>query len=316
MKNENGLQEIIELERTFLNKIKEKKELFNSFNEKEKYSLSVNIVSKIISIQEDVLNDNSSLIKFYGSLRYILETLIQTELLVSEPSYAYKLFYSLYNHQSEKSKKYIERIEKEISIMKNYELKDRENSKIITEGIEAGESIENTKKKHDNAQKELDDNADIEYTMFCGNYKWFGYGYTQSILESKILPEYKNRLELFDNAKIKIAKEILKNNLICELFDFKNQHTRVFKELKDIRSWEEKARVTRLGDEYKLVYDLSSAILHSTSYSYGTTVEIPEHEIEMVINLCFKYSKKIMLNINSFSKMDFYQKFIVINVEA
>lgn len=151
--------------------------------------------------------------------------------------------------------------------------------------------------------------------MFCGDYKYFGYGYTKSILESKILPQYNNRLKQFENAKIKVAKEILENQTICELFNFRNQHTKVFKELKDNRSWEEKARLSGLQNEYKLVYDLSSAVLHSTSYSYGTTVEIPESEIEMILNLCFKYSKKIMLNINSFSNLNFYQKFIVFNFD-
>lgn len=63
-----------------------------------------------------------------------------------EPSYAYKLFYSIYNHQVEKSKKYIERIKREILIMENYESKDRDNIQIITEAIRNEEPIEITKK--------------------------------------------------------------------------------------------------------------------------------------------------------------------------
>lgn len=310
-----NLNKLIETEKDFLKSIKEKKLLFDKFSNNEIYHLSTNIVEKTISLQEDVLQDNSTLIKFYASLRYILETLIQTEILLIEPTYTFKLFYSIHNHQIDKTKKLIERIKREIQIMSKYELEDKKNTQNFIEDIKQEKDVEIAKMQHQDAIKKLDDKSDFEYKMFCGNYKWFGYGTIQSHLEDKVLPEYINRLASFEEGKIEVAKKIIKKDYISKLFNFRGQFTKVFKEFKDDRSWKEKAITVNLENEYELIYDMSSAILHSTSYSYTTSNDTSEQEIEMVLNLCFNYSKKIMLNINSFANMTFYEKFIIITNE-
>lgn len=309
---EKGFEELIIAEKDFANSIKDKKSFFFSLENSEIYHLSLNIVEKIISIQKLILTENSSLIENYSSLRYILETLIQSELLIKEPEYTYKLFYSIHNHQIDKTKKYIERIKREILIMKKYELEDRKTTEIFKNGIENKEHIEETKIKHQKAEKEIDDKADLEYTMFCGNFKWLGYGYVQSELENKVLPKYKERLKLFENSKIEIAKKLVKKESVAKHFNFNRQHSKVFNELKDIRNWKDKAKLTNLENEYDLVYDLSSAVLHSTSYSYRTSIDIKDYEIKMIKDLCFKYSKKIMINLNSYTNMEFYDKFKMI----
>lgn len=309
---EKGFEELIIAEKDFANSIKDKKSFFFSLENSEIYHLSLNIVEKIISIQKLILTENSSLIENYSSLRYILETLIQSELLIKEPEYTYKLFYSIHNHQIDKTKKYIERIKREMLIMKKYELEDRKTTEIFKNGIENKEDIEETKIKHQKAEKEIDDKADLEYTMFCGNFKWLGYGYVQSELENKVLPKYKERLKLFENSKIEIAKKLVKKKSVAKHFNFNRQHSKVFNELKDLRSWKDKAKLTNLENEYDLVYDLSSAVLHSTSYSYRTSIDIKDYEIKMIKDLCFKYSKKIMINLNSYTNMEFYDKFKMI----
>jgi|GEM_PF-2119245 len=309
---DKSLDDLIRIEDDFVKSIKEKKAFFFSLENNEVYQLSVNILEKILSIQKSILKANSSLIENYSSLRYILETLIQTELLIKEPEYTYKLFYSIHSHQIDKTNKFIERIKREILIMENYELEDRKNINIIKNGVDKNEDIELTHKIHQKAIKELDDKADLEFTMFCGNFKWFGYGYTQSHLENEVLPEYQKRLTLFKNSRIEIAKKLVKKESVSKHFNFNNQHTKVFKELKDNRTWKEKARLTKLENEYNLIYDLSSALLHSTSYSFKTRNDIEDYEMKMIKNLCFQYSKKMMINLNSYTKMEFYNKFKMI----
>lgn len=313
MYTKTNLSNLIEAEKDFLKSIKEKKVLFDAFSNNEINLLSTNIVEKIISIQEDIVKDNSNLIKFYASLRYILETLIQTEILLIEPTYTFKLFYSIHNHQIDKTKKLIERIKREIQIMREYELEDRTSNQNFIDDINQNRDIEIANKRRLDAIKKLDDKSDLEYKMFCGNYKWFGYGHIQSHLEEKVLPEYINRLASFEKGKIEIAKEIIKKDYISQLFNFGRQHTKVFKAFKEDRTWKDKAVLVNLEKEYELIYDMSSAILHSTSYSYITSNDTSEQEIEMVLNLCFNYSKKIMININSFANMTFYDRFIMIN---
>jgi hypothetical protein len=311
---ENSLEELIKIEENFVNSINDKKAFLFSLENNEIYHLSISIIEKIISIQKLILQDNSSLIESYTSLRYILETLIQTELLINEPEYTYILFYSIHNHQIDKTKKFIERVKKEILIMEKYELEDRKKINIISNGVKKNEDIETIQKNHQKATKELDDKADLEYTMFCGNFKWFGYGYTKTHLEENVLPEYKKRLKQFEDGKIEIAKKLVKKECISKHFNFNRQHSKVFNELKDTRSWKEKAKLTQLENEYDLVYDLSSAVLHSTSYSYTTSNDIKDFEIKMVKTLCFQYSKKIMLNLNSYTKIELYDKFQIIKM--
>lgn len=312
---QNSLDELIKAEEKFANSINEKKSLLFSLENNEVYQLSLKMVEKIISIQKFISSNNSSLIENYSSLRYILETLIQTELLLIEPKYTYTLFYSIHNHQTDKTSKFIERIKKEILIMEEYELEDRKTTTILSDGHKRQEEIEKSQEKFQQAVKELDDKADLEYTMFSGNFKSMGYGYTKSILENKILPEYQKRLKLFEDGKIELAKKLLKKTAVAELYQFNNQHTKVFKELKDTRSWKEKAETVKLDSEYDLVYDLSSAVLHSTSYSYLTSKDIDENEIEMIKKLCFQYSKKIMINLNKYTNLELYEVFKVIEIK-
>lgn len=312
---QNSLENLIKDEEKFIISINEKKTLLFSLDNNEVYQISLNIVEKLISIQKFLLKDNSSLIENYSSLRYILETLIQTELLLVEPKYTYMLFYSIHNHQIDKTDKFIERIKKEIQIMEKYELEDRQTIKILSDGVKLKEDLEISQAKFKKAERELDDRADLEYIMFCGDFKYMGYGFTKSILETKILPQYQERLKLFEKSKTETAKKLLNKTAVTRLFQFNNQYTKVFTELKDTRSWKVKAKKVQLEDEYELVYDLSSAVLHSISYSYLTSKEIEEGEIEMIKKLCFQYSKKIMINLNAYTNMELYEVFKIIETE-
>lgn len=313
--NKKSLDELVIAEEKFVKSINDKKALLFSLENHEVYQISLNIAEKLISIQRQLFGNKSSLIENYSSLRYILETLIQTELLLLEPKYTYILFYSIHNHQTDKTNKFIERIKKEILIMKKYELEDSKTTTILTDGHKRKENTEISQEKFQKAVKELDDNADLEYTMFCGNFKYWGYGFTKSILVTKILPEYQNRLKLFEKGKTEIAKKLLKKTTVTKFFQFNNQHSKVFTVLKDTRGWKEKAKVAQLEDEYNLVYDLSSAVLHSTSYSYLTNKDIDEYESGITQKLCFQYSKKIMINLNAYTKMELFELFKVIEIE-
>jgi hypothetical protein len=310
-----NLKELAVLEKEFLSSIEQKKNLFFKFHQKEKFYLSFNIVEKIILIQESIIKENATLIEINSSLRYILETLIQTELLYNESEYTFKLFYSIYNHQVNKCEKIIERIEREMEIMGQYEQEDSKINDIKISSIKRNEDIQEINTKHKEATQKLDEKADLEFTMFTLDYKWYGYGLTQSMMQSDLLPQYEKRLKHLQELKVNKAKEIVKDERILQHFDFGRQHSQVFQKLKDNRSWEAKAQQTGLENEYKLVYDLTSALLHSTSYSYLTENDMKEHEIEMALTLSYKYSKKIMVNINEYANMGFYNNFVVINID-
>ena len=92
------------------------------------------------------------------------------------------------------------------------------------------------------------------------------------------------------------------------------QHTQVFKLLKDDRSWEEKAKLVELDKEYNLNYEMTSSLLHFTSYSLSTSNVAKEDEIKYNYMLINQYIKQITTNISAFSKVMIYDMFKVIKV--
>ncbi len=306
---------LIKSEKEILETLTDKKAIFIDMQKIEKYDLAFNIIEKITGIHESVINEKVSLIETYASVRYILETLIQTELLIREPSYTFKLYYSIYNHQLDKYDKFIKRIKEEIRIMGEYEKKDETLRKKMVKNVSLDKDPSHTIKEHHKAQKILDDDADLEFTMFTPDYKSYGYGFTQHLLKTKVLPEYQKSYKDIQESTIRTAKNIVKQDRISKWFNFNKQHSKVFKEFKDKRSWKKKAEETNLIKEYELVYDLSSAILHSTSYSYNTNNEVTDSEKDIALKLILKYSKKINFNLNKYLNIELFSKLVVINVE-
>ena len=118
--------------------------------------------------------------------------------------------------------------------MSEYELEDRKNNQKFIKDNKQEKDIEIASFKRQDAIKKLDDKTDLEYKMFCGNYKWFGYGYIQSHLEEKVLPEYINRLASFEKGKIEIAKKIIKKDYISDFLILEANTPRFLKNLKTI----------------------------------------------------------------------------------
>lgn len=312
---EKETRELLEIEKKDLETIKQKEIIYKSRHEIERYHLSINILEKLIKIQESSLKSSVSLIEAYASVRYILETLIQTELLLKEEKYTFKLFYSIHNHQLDKYEKFIKRIEKEIEIMKSYEKEDQILKAQKIKKLPSKEEQINAIKEYYEAQEKLDSRADLEFTIFTPDYRFNGYGYSAHLMETKILPEYIKRYNEIVSANTASAKRIVKQENIVALFDFRRQFTRVFIELKDDRTWQKKAEETNLSKEYETIYDLTSAIIHSTSYSYHTSNEFTEADRQIALNLIFKYSKKIHKNIKEYINLDLYRNFEVVKLE-
>lgn len=87
-------------------------------------------------IIEELSVNERDLHKHVSTLRYTLETLIVTKLLINEHDYFLKMYYSLYKQQENKVQNMISRIKKEIEILKeyskSYNLEIEENKSIYT----------------------------------------------------------------------------------------------------------------------------------------------------------------------------------------
>ncbi len=308
---------LINEEKALLENISDMQSFFQN-NGFEKFELSTEIVNKLINLQGRIVSSDISLLEAYALLRYILETLIQTELLIKEEKYTFQVYYSIYDTQVKKCEKAIERIKYEIDIMKNFHNKDNEITKeymneFIKKNNEMGvitdEVIKQITRNKDDKLKILDKQADIEFTIFTNDdnghdYKFNGYGFTAHLMSKQTLVKYEKQLKQLKKTREEIIQHILSNEIICQHFDFRNQPTKVFKELINAKSWKAKAEETNLQREYDFVYDLSSSVVHSVSYSYFTDNEIEKKEFSMVKNLVYKYSIKIVQNIKIYLDLD------------
>lgn len=144
----------------------------------------------------------------------------------------------------------------------------------------------------------------------------FGFEWLIVNLEQDILKAYNEKLEEFKNLTLKKAKQLAKEEWFKEYFDVKSQHTKAFKCLSDVRTWREKATSVNLEEEYDLNYELTSSLLHFTSYSLFTSNQIDDDEIAYNYMLLNQYISQIINNISNFSKVMIFNLFdVVIDIE-
>ncbi len=270
------------------------------------------MIEKLEKIIDELSNNETDLHKYVSTLRYTLETLIITKLLVKESDYFLKMYYSLYIHQENKIKHLISRLENEIELLKKY---------AIFYNLE----VEKNMKKYSSDLIKLDDEnekvfkffkqeAQSNINIFFNQLEDFGFDILVSHLEEKNLKIYKDKLSEFENLTLNKAKHLAKEPWFKEYFDVKKQHSKVFKCLTDVRSWKEKADIVDLKNEYELNYEVTSSLLHFTSYSLFTSNEIHIDEINynnMIIN---QYVNQITINISAFSKVMIFDMFKVVKV--
>jgi hypothetical protein len=220
------------------------------------------------------------------------------------------MYYSLYKHQENKIKQMIARIENELKILKEYseaysleiEKNKQKNSNDIEKLMDEDEKIFQQYKKL------LQDNINI----FFDQLEEFGFEGLIPSLEKQTLKLYKDKLNEFENLTLNRAKHLSKEKWFKEYFDVKGQHTKVFKCLTDARSWKEKADVVDLKNEYELNYEVTSSLLHFTSYSLFTSNEISDDEINYNNMILNQYISQITTNISAFSKVMIYDIFNVV----
>lgn len=220
------------------------------------------------------------------------------------------MYYSLYKHQENKIKQMIARIENELNILKkyseSYSLEIEKNKQKNSSDIE--KLMDEDEKIFQQYKKSLKDNINI----FFDQLEEFGFEGLIPSLEKQTLKLYKDKLHEFENLTLNKAKHLSKEKWFNEYFDVKGQHTKVFKCLTDVRSWKEKADVVDLKNEYELNYEVTSSLLHFTSYSLFTSNEISDDEINYNNMILNQYISQITTNISAFSKVMIYDIFNVV----
>lgn len=307
------IETLIEEENELIKVIKEKEVVFQKFAGFELTMISLKMIEKINHLKKNILQDQTNLLLNNAILRYTLESLIQVELLGKEEKYRYVLFYSIYNHQINKLEKLLERLMKEIELIEYFEKLEDEELKPKISSLDKSDFLEFTRQIEE-LTKEFDKIVHKEITLFFGDFENLGFIVQKDFMINNLKKKMKDKLDELKKLEIDKAKELVKKGHISKHFDFKNQHSRVFKEMKDLRSWENKAKEVGLENEYKLMYDLTSSLLHCTSYSILTPNDPIAHENTLTLSLIYQYSKRICDRIKELIDYKFGAGLLVVEI--
>jgi len=310
-------KESIEHSKNILNELSNKLERYKSMLIKSeeteiKHHISTAIIEKLLKVFQELEKNEKDLHKQVATLRYTLETLIVTCLLIQENDYFLKMYYALYEHQENKRNLMIKRVEKELELLREYTVKyarEKENNKQLYMGYPRKMNDENERIFQfykEQIQKHIN--------IYFHEIEKLGFENSLYLLENEILKQYQNELKEFEQVKINRAKHLSKQEWFKKYFDVNKQHSKVFKSLKDKRSWEEKARLVNLIDEYKLNYERTSSLLHFNSYSLFTSNEIDNDEIHYNYQILNQYVSHIITNISAFSRVMMFDLFNMVDV--
>lgn len=311
MNSDNKMETLIQTLDKIYTEIERLETVFKSTGQTERFYITREILSKLKVLLSDT-NNTTDLLSKYATLRYILETLINVKLLNLEETYTFKLYYSIFSIQVEKTEKFISKINQEIELAKKYD--ERENKewkelmdRIDVTGVKLLEEL-------DKITTSIDNDSDYESVIFWGDYKNNGYGFTSHLIETKVKNEYEKRLNELTAILSQVKTKVYKDSRLKTLFGFTSEED-VYEKLKERRTWKDKAKAVDLENDYTLIYDLSSSIIHSTVYSLFTDNDLNESDTNLVNTLVTRYINNIVRELKTYSNVDTLSKFVIINVK-
>ena len=254
--------------------------------------LSYKYLEAVERCSKEIYEKPDSTISLISNLRFLFETCITVRLLVSEEPYKYKVRYSIYKHQLEKANSLIEYAAVDINHLTNLERKEKA---IFEQKLNESNYLE-VKKEVDSFYEDLDE----EISIFLDQAEFNGAGYHQEVIKSNVSLQQKRKDEIskeWDEKK----KELLEDHEANLLFNFSNQLSKIESELKDTRNWKKKADDVGLSDMYKFIYDYTSALMHSTSYSILIPNQLDDAEVTMILSLATRLNSDILKKIKIFS---------------
>lgn len=266
-----------------------------------KYEISNEIIYKLQHITNELGRNENDLHKHASTLRFTLETLINTKLLVDENDYFLKLYFSIYIQQVNKTEAMVLRIKDEIEILKKYS-KFYETT-VEKLKIDYADNPEKFAKEDERYFQSIKKVTKEHINIFFSQLDELGFDMLIYGLENDILNQYTQKLEEHEKLKLNKAKELAKEEWFKQYINVNKQSSKVFKSLIDKRSWSAKAKAVGLEKEYSINYESTSSLLHFTSYSLFTSNKIKDVEIEYNYMILNQYIKQICDNLRAVTKV-------------
>lgn len=273
------------------------------------------IIESIISATEFLINGNQSILQNAISIRYILEALITTELLIREEEYKFILNLAFYPAQIARINSIIDELKEEIKRLDKWtersndrfldmmtQFSENKREDIILDYREYEESLAREFEK-----EEFNIYSDIETFQYPLPFK-----IRSEQISTQVIPEFEQRVKELKDKQNLIADNLRKESIIQNLFpNIRNQKSKVFKEIVDkkgknggSRSWDSKAADADLSSEYKFMYAYTSNLSHFASYSITTSTLVSFDEEKMLLKRLALYLEKIRRNLKIFSQID------------
>lgn len=312
MNSDNKMETLIQTLDKIYTEIERLETAFKSTGQTERFYITRETLSKLKVLLSDT-NNTTDLLSKYATLRYILETLINVKLLNLEETYTFKLYYSIFSVQVEKTEKFISKINQEIELAKKYDEREKKEQKELMDRIDVTDA-KLYKEDLDKITTSIDNDSDYESVIFWGDYKNNGYGFTSHLIETKVKSEYEKRLSELSAKLSQVKTKVYNDSRLKTLFGFASEED-VYAKLKERRTWKDRAKAVDLENDYTLIYDLSSSIIHSTVYSLFTDNDLNESDTSLVNTLVTRYINNIVRELKTYSNVDKLSKFVIINVK-
>lgn len=107
-------------------------------------------------------------------------------------------------------------------------------------------------------------------------------------------------MDEFKSINSKRAKDLAGPPTFNKFFQSNGQSSKVFKLLADSRSLKAKADKVGLTNEYEIMYQMTSSLMHFNFYSLFTSDQLDEGEVFFIYRMLNQYLEHIYYNLAEF----------------
>lgn len=263
--------------------------------EDRKRHLATTLTNKVFVLFEELWKEEATLQSSIAALRYFLEALIQAELLCKEVDYFEKIYYSVSNHKLKKAEVYLEKVKTDFRILEEYEKKENEIKEAYRGKTEEHQLTEQMQK-----EDRLYNDLDYELTISLDAAEFNSIDVQKMMLKEQFIPSIEKGIADMRQEYNLLSKKLADDLEFNRKFQIRGQASKVPKVLKETRTWKQKSIDAGLESEYQFVYEYTSSLLHCTSFSILTNVEIEKPEFIMLRSLANKYMARLLDRLHIF----------------
>ena len=257
--------------------------------------LTIKYIDTFERCLNEIHGNTTSTMALVANLRFLFETCVNARLLNEKNSYKYKIYYAIYESQLKKSKSLIRYIQVDLNRLDKLECEEAKFQPSITSNPEEiTDNLANIEK--------LYNKMDEEISLFLDLLPLNGIGFQRHYIQ-KYLAQTEARHNEISSEWEETKKTLIKDEDFNSHFNCKQQVSKIEKELRDSRNWKEKSTAVGLGEIYSFIYDYTSSLIHSNSYSIITSNQLDSGETIMIKSLSNRLASDILKQLKIFASI-------------